>query len=68
MAFAAKSGFTIVSIKITYVWNKSTGTFPLASDAVDTVNAASKSYAIGNPVDSTEQLRITAFEIVYKAA
>ena len=68
VAFAAKSGFTIVSIKITYVWNKSTGTFPLASDAVDTVNAASKSYAIGNPVDSTEQLRITAFEIVYKAA
>ena len=68
VAFSAKAGYKIVSIKITYVWNKSTGTFTLKNNEVGAVDAASVSYAIGNPGGENEQLRITAFEIVYVAA
>ena len=68
VALAAKSGYTILTAKFTYVWNKGTGTFPLASDTAGEVNAATISYAIGNPGAANEQLRISAFEFVYKAA
>ena len=68
VAFSAKAGYKIVSVKITYVWNKSTGTFTLKNNEVGAVDAASVSYAIGNPGGENEQLRITAFEIVYVAA
>ena len=67
VAFAAKDGYTIVSVKITYVWNKNIGTFPLASDEVGAVNATSKTYDITNSGANNEQMRITAFEIVYDA-
>ena len=68
-SFTAKEGYTIVSIKLTFVLNKNVGEFPLTSGQADTVNAASKTYTLtNNSTSDNEQLRITAFEIVYKAA
>ena len=68
VAFAATEGYTIVSVKVTFVWNKNTGTFELESDKAVEVNATSKSFAIANTASASEQLRITAFEIVYAQA
>ena len=68
-SFTAKEGYIIVSIKLTFVLNKGVGEFPLTSGQADTVNAASKTYTLtNNSTSDNEQLRITAFEIVYKAA
>lgn len=71
VAFAANSGYKIVSLKITYTWNKTYGTFPLASDEEASVNNTTASYTITNTSTTdgqNEQMRITAFEIVYKEA
>ena len=69
VAFAAKTGYTIVSVKVTYGWNKSHGTFGLVSGETTAVNATSASYTATNTSGSeNEQLRITAIEIVYQAA
>ena len=68
VAFAAKDGYKIVAVKITFVWNKGTGTFPLESEAIGMVNETSKTYEIGNPGGSNEQMRISAFEIYYDVA
>lgn len=68
VAFAAKDGYKIVAVKITFVWNKNTGTFPLESEEIGMINATSKTYDIANPGTGNEQMRITAFEIYYDVA
>lgn len=65
VSFAAKTGYKIISVAVTYGWDKNTGSFELVSEEVTTVNNTSASYAIENPGSSNEQLRITAFTIVY---
>lgn len=65
VGLAADSGYTVKSVTITYVWNKGTGTFPLESGVAADVNAATKSYAIGNTAAANEQLRITAISVTY---
>lgn len=67
VGLAADSGYTVKSVTITYVWNKGTGTFPLESGVAADVNAATKSYAIGNTAGASEQLRITAISVTYEA-
>lgn len=57
-----------MSVKVTYVWNKSVGTCDLVSGETTVVDAASKTFNITNPSEEkAEQLRITAIEVVYKA-
>ena len=69
VAFAAKQGYKIVSVKLTFTWNKNVGTVEtLKSGQTVEINAASASYAIANnDASNNEQMRITAFEIVYDA-
>ena len=65
VSFVAKTGYKIISIAITYEWDQNTGSFELDSEEVDVVNDTSVSYAIANSGSKNEQLRITAFTIVY---
>ena len=67
IALAADEGYTIKSVTFTYVWNKSTGTFPLESGVAGEVNDTSKTYAITNPGSANEQMRITAISVTYEA-
>lgn len=75
ITFTAGAGYTIISVKITYVSNK-TGILKSAttdatyeSDAVIEVNAASISFTVGNTDASVSngQVQITAIEVIYKS-
>ena len=68
VSFTAKDGYIIKSVKITFVWNKNVGQFPLESDEVADVNKTAVTYNITNPsTANAEQLRISAIEVVYDA-
>ena len=66
----AKNGKTIVSVKITYLSEKTgvltQGTTQIESDTVVAVNATSITFSVGNTAEVTNgQVRITAIEVVY---
>ena len=66
----AAEGKTIVSVKITYISNKTgvllNGEAQVATDEVVTVGANSITLGVGNSGDATNgQVRITAIEVVY---
>ena len=70
----AKTGYTIVSVKVTYTSNK-TGVLTLNSKNVESgavvdVNATNVTFSVGNTDSKVKngQVRITAIEVVYVAA
>lgn len=73
LSITAKDGYTIKTVKFTYTISKTgilmKGATQIKSDTVDTVNATSVTYSVGNTSASTTngQVRITAIEVVYQA-
>ena len=73
ITIAAKEGYTIVSVTITYNINKTgiltNGTVQVKSGTLIDVNAASIALGVGNTGSVTNgQVKITAIEVVYAAA
>ena len=71
ITITAAEGKTIVSVKVTYISNKTgvllNGEAQIETDAVIDVNANSITLGVGNTDDSVTngQVRITAIEVIY---
>lgn len=73
LTITAKTGYTIVSVKVTYTLEKTgimiQGETQIASDTVVNVNAESVTFSVGNTGTATNgQIRVTAIEVVYAVA
>lgn len=73
LTITAKTGYTIVSVKVTYTLEKTgimiQGETQIASDTVVNVNAKSVTFSVGNTGTATNgQIRVTAIEVVYAVA